>query len=179
LRRSLITKLSSWLQKCERPSKQRLIDQRNGGWTCQKTAQFDLEESKRERKFSRSLAMTKTIRFRVLWALVLSLASTVVFAQSSGAVIYIPKCAGCHGTDGIVVSEYSKGRVPRMPPTRISRRSLSSRCSPPSGTARATCCAGTTLNSPTLRSGRLWPSTGSWGRPFPILRFGEAMLRRL
>jgi len=34
----------------------------------------------------------------------------VVFAQSSGAVIYIPKCAGCHGTDGIVVSEYSKGR---------------------------------------------------------------------
>jgi mono/diheme cytochrome c family protein len=53
--------------------------------------------------------MIKMIRFRVILAAVLSLASPVAFAQSSGADIYIPKCAGCHGTNGIVVSEVSKG----------------------------------------------------------------------
>jgi cytochrome c5 len=41
-------------------------------------------------------------------AVVVSLAGTIAFAQSSGSAIYIPKCAGCHGTNGVVVSQVMK-----------------------------------------------------------------------
>ena len=52
--------------------------------------------------------MTKMIRFQAIVAIVISLGSTVAFAQSSGSATYIPKCAGCHGTNGVVVSAPAK-----------------------------------------------------------------------
>jgi len=38
------------------------------------------------------------------------LACAAAAAQSSGSAIYIPKCAGCHGANGVVASEYMKSR---------------------------------------------------------------------
>lgn len=52
--------------------------------------------------------MTKIIRCQVVLTVVISLACAAAFAQSSGSGIYIPKCAGCHGTNGIVVSAPAK-----------------------------------------------------------------------
>lgn len=44
--------------------------------------------------------MTKTFRSQVVLAVVVSLASAVGFAQSSGEATYKTKCATCHGPAG-------------------------------------------------------------------------------
>jgi mono/diheme cytochrome c family protein len=44
--------------------------------------------------------MTKTIRSQVVLAVVISLASTVGFAQAAGEATYKAKCASCHGATG-------------------------------------------------------------------------------
>jgi mono/diheme cytochrome c family protein len=44
--------------------------------------------------------MTKTIRFQVVLAVAVSLASAVCFAQSGGEATYKAKCASCHGATG-------------------------------------------------------------------------------
>ena len=44
--------------------------------------------------------MTKTIRYQVVLAVVVSLASAVGFAQSPGEATYKAKCATCHGAAG-------------------------------------------------------------------------------
>ena len=54
--------------------------------------------------------MTKMILRQAVFAVVISLASAMALAQSSGSATYIPKCAGCHGTNGVVVSAYMKSR---------------------------------------------------------------------
>ena len=61
-------------------------------------------------RFSRGISMARMIRYHVILAVMLSLASIVALAQSSGAATYIPKCAGCHGTNGVVASAYMKSR---------------------------------------------------------------------
>lgn len=48
----------------------------------------------------RSLAMTKTVRSQVVLAVVVSLASAVSFAQSSGEAVYKANCQSCHGATG-------------------------------------------------------------------------------
>jgi cytochrome c553 len=55
-----------------------------------------------------SIAMARNIRFHVILTVVVSLGGAAAFAQSSGSAIYIPKCAGCHGVNGAVASEYMK-----------------------------------------------------------------------
>jgi len=52
--------------------------------------------------------MTKIVRWQTVLTAVISLACAVTFAQSSGSATYIPKCAGCHGTNGVVVSAPAK-----------------------------------------------------------------------
>ena len=54
--------------------------------------------------------MTRNIRLQVVFAVAIYLAGAMAFAQSSGYATYIPNCAGCHGTNGIVASEYMKSR---------------------------------------------------------------------
>jgi len=44
--------------------------------------------------------MTKTIRFQVVLAVAVSLASAVCFAQSGGEATYKAKCQSCHGATG-------------------------------------------------------------------------------
>ena len=44
--------------------------------------------------------MTKTIRFHVVLAVVIALASAVGFAQSGGDATYKAKCQMCHGASG-------------------------------------------------------------------------------
>jgi len=44
--------------------------------------------------------MTKTIRFHLVLAAVIALASSVGFAQSAGEATYKAKCASCHGATG-------------------------------------------------------------------------------
>lgn len=44
--------------------------------------------------------MTKTIRFHLVLAAMVVLASTVCFAQSGGEATYKTKCAMCHGPAG-------------------------------------------------------------------------------
>ena len=44
--------------------------------------------------------MTKTIRFHLVLAAVIALASTVGFAQAGGEATYKAKCAACHGANG-------------------------------------------------------------------------------
>jgi mono/diheme cytochrome c family protein len=44
--------------------------------------------------------MTKTIRFHLVLAATLALASAVCFAQSGGEATYKAKCAMCHGSAG-------------------------------------------------------------------------------
>jgi len=44
--------------------------------------------------------MTKTIRSQVVLAVVVTLASAVGFAQSSGEATYKAKCQSCHGATG-------------------------------------------------------------------------------
>ena len=44
--------------------------------------------------------MTKTIRFHVVLAVVIALASAVGFAQSGGEATYKAKCQMCHGATG-------------------------------------------------------------------------------
>jgi cytochrome c6 len=44
--------------------------------------------------------MTKTVRFQVVLALAVSLASAVGFAQSSGGATYKASCQSCHGATG-------------------------------------------------------------------------------
>jgi mono/diheme cytochrome c family protein len=45
--------------------------------------------------------MTKWIRSQVVLAVVVSLASAVGFAQSSGEAVYKAKCQSCHGANGV------------------------------------------------------------------------------
>jgi cytochrome c5 len=45
--------------------------------------------------------MTKIFRSQLVLAVVVSLASAVGFAQSSGEATYKAKCANCHGAAGI------------------------------------------------------------------------------
>ena len=52
--------------------------------------------------------MTKKIRSFVTLAAVLSLASAVGFAQSSGEAIYKAKCLMCHGAAGLADSPAGK-----------------------------------------------------------------------
>ncbi len=52
--------------------------------------------------------MTKGIRFFVTLAAVLSLASAVGFAQSSGEALYKAKCQMCHGANGMADSGAGK-----------------------------------------------------------------------
>jgi len=42
----------------------------------------------------------KTIRFHLVLAATIALASSVGFAQSAGEATYKAKCAGCHGATG-------------------------------------------------------------------------------
>ena len=44
--------------------------------------------------------MTKTIRFHLVLAAVIALASSVGFAQAAGEATYKAKCASCHGATG-------------------------------------------------------------------------------
>jgi mono/diheme cytochrome c family protein len=44
--------------------------------------------------------MTKSVRSQVVLALVVALAGTVGFAQSSGEATYKAKCQSCHGATG-------------------------------------------------------------------------------
>lgn len=44
--------------------------------------------------------MTKTIRFHLVLAGVIALASSVGFAQAAGEATYKAKCASCHGATG-------------------------------------------------------------------------------
>lgn len=44
--------------------------------------------------------MTKSIRFHLVLAAVIALASSVGFAQSAGEATYKAKCAACHGANG-------------------------------------------------------------------------------
>jgi mono/diheme cytochrome c family protein len=44
--------------------------------------------------------MTKTIRFHLVLAAAIALASSVGFAQSAGEATYKAKCAACHGATG-------------------------------------------------------------------------------
>lgn len=44
--------------------------------------------------------MTKTVRSQVVLAVVVSLASAVSFAQSSGEAVYKANCQSCHGATG-------------------------------------------------------------------------------
>jgi len=44
--------------------------------------------------------MTKTIRFHVVLAAMIALASAVGFAQSGGGATYKAKCQMCHGASG-------------------------------------------------------------------------------
>jgi len=44
--------------------------------------------------------MTKTIRFHLVLAATIALASSVGFAQSAGEATYKAKCAACHGATG-------------------------------------------------------------------------------
>ncbi|MGD0939256.1 MAG: cytochrome c [Terracidiphilus sp.] len=44
--------------------------------------------------------MTKTIRFHLVLASVIALASSVGFAQAAGEATYKAKCAMCHGATG-------------------------------------------------------------------------------
>lgn len=48
--------------------------------------------------------MTKMIRCPGALVVVITLASAAAFAQSSGSATYIPKCGGCQGVNGIIVS---------------------------------------------------------------------------
>jgi mono/diheme cytochrome c family protein len=54
--------------------------------------------------------MTKMIQCPVVLAAVITLACAAAVAQSSGSATYIPKCAGCHGVNGIVASEFMRSR---------------------------------------------------------------------
>jgi mono/diheme cytochrome c family protein len=53
--------------------------------------------------------MTKMIRCKVVLTVAISLASTLASAQSAGSAAYMPKCAGCHGTNGVVPAGPAKG----------------------------------------------------------------------
>jgi len=44
--------------------------------------------------------MKKTIRFHLVLAAVIALASSVGFAQAGGEATYKAKCASCHGANG-------------------------------------------------------------------------------
>jgi mono/diheme cytochrome c family protein len=44
--------------------------------------------------------MTKSVRSQVVLALVVSLAGTVGFAQSTGEAVYKANCQSCHGSTG-------------------------------------------------------------------------------
>jgi mono/diheme cytochrome c family protein len=69
--------------------------------------------------------MAKMIQCQAMLAVVVSLASTIALAQSSGSAIYIPKCAGCHSPNGIVTDEYMKSRgTPNASDPYIQRLSL-------------------------------------------------------
>jgi hypothetical protein len=54
--------------------------------------------------------MTKMIRCPVVLAAVITLACAAASSQSAGSATYIPKCAGCHGVNGIVASEFMRSR---------------------------------------------------------------------
>jgi mono/diheme cytochrome c family protein len=62
--------------------------------------------------------MTKTFRSQVVLAVVVSLASAVGFAQSSGEATYKTKCAMCHGPLGTPNAGMAKmGIKPTSDPT--------------------------------------------------------------
>jgi len=52
--------------------------------------------------------MSKTIRFQVALAVMVSLASAVSFAQSGGEATYKAKCAMCHGPTGAAETPTAK-----------------------------------------------------------------------
>jgi mono/diheme cytochrome c family protein len=52
--------------------------------------------------------MRKSLRFQVALAVVVSLASAVSFAQSSGEATYKTKCAMCHGATGMADTNVGK-----------------------------------------------------------------------
>jgi mono/diheme cytochrome c family protein len=51
-------------------------------------------------RIQRRRAVTKTIRTKLVLAVVISLASAVCFAQSGGEATYKAKCQACHGSSG-------------------------------------------------------------------------------
>ena len=58
--------------------------------------------------------MTKSIRSQVAVAVVLSLASAVGFAQSSGETLYKAKCQMCHGATGL--ADGAAGKAMKVKP---------------------------------------------------------------
>jgi mono/diheme cytochrome c family protein len=59
-------------------------------------------------KLYRRPSMMKTIRSMVALAAVVTLASSVGFAQSGGEATYKAKCMGCHGATGLADSSVGK-----------------------------------------------------------------------
>jgi mono/diheme cytochrome c family protein len=50
---------------------------------------------------SRSFAMTKTFRSKMVLAVMVALASSMSFAESAGEATYKAKCQSCHGSAGV------------------------------------------------------------------------------